>query len=74
MLWIPAGFGHGFAALTETAWVSYKVTDFYNAAGDRTLLWTDPGISMNWPVAAGDAIVSEKDLKGKLLADAEGFD
>ena len=73
MLWIPAGFGHAFLVLSETAGFAYKVTDYYAPAGDRTILWNDPEIGIEWPVAHSDVIVSEKDAKGKLLLDSEVF-
>jgi len=72
-LWIPQGFGHGFAVMSEQAGFSYKVTDYYSPAGERTVLWNDPALGVEWPVPAGDAIVSAKDQQGKLLKDAEVF-
>ncbi len=71
--YIPVGFAHGFAALTEGACFAYKVTDFYEPSGDRTMLWNDPELGIQWPVASEDAIISAKDLQGKLLRDAEVF-
>ncbi len=73
MLWIPAGFGHAFLVLSEEAGFAYKVSDYYLAAGDRTIHWNDPDLGIAWPVAAADAIVSEKDAKGKRLREAELF-
>ena len=73
MLWIPPGFGHAFLTLTDEARFAYKVTDYYSAAGERTILWNDPDLAIAWPVRANEAIVSEKDGRGKLLRDAELF-
>ena len=73
MVWIPEGFGHAFLILSDVAGFAYKVTDYYSAAGERTILWNDPELGIEWPIAASDAIVSEKDVKGKLLRDAEVF-
>lgn len=73
MLWIPAGFGHGFLALTDAAGFAYKVTDYYAPAGERTILWNDPELKIKWPIAEGDAIVSDKDRKGMRLRDADVF-
>ncbi|MGB8029446.1 MAG: dTDP-4-dehydrorhamnose 3,5-epimerase [Terracidiphilus sp.] len=73
MLWIPAGFGHAFLVLSDGTGFAYKVTDYYSPVGERTLLWNDPELGIKWPIAAGDAIVSEKDARGKLLRDAEVF-
>ncbi len=73
MLFIPIGFGHAFAALTESAGFSYKVTDYYSQAGERTILWNDADLAIPWPVGPQDAIVSEKDLGGSALVDAEVY-
>ena len=72
-IYIPAGFAHGFTALTDEACFVYKVTDFYEPSGDRTLLWNDPVIGIKWPVSTEDAIVSAKDLQGKPWNSAEVF-
>jgi dTDP-4-dehydrorhamnose 3,5-epimerase len=73
MLWIPAGFGHAFLVLSDAAGFAYKVTDYYSPAGERTIVWNDPELAIEWPVKAEDAIVSDKDGKGKLLREAEVF-
>ena len=73
MLWIPEGFGHAFLVLSEVAGFAYKVTDYYAPAAERTIVWNDPDLGIEWPIAAGDAIVSEKDRSGKVLRDAEVF-
>lgn len=73
MLWIPSGFGHGFAVLSERARFAYKVTDYYSPAGERTILWNDPTLAIQWPVAVGDAIVSAKDQQGIRFEQAEVF-
>ncbi len=73
MLWIPPGFGHGFLALSDVAGFSYKVTDYYFPAGERTIQWNDPDLSIRWPIEAEQAIVSEKDKKGKLFREAQVY-
>lgn len=73
MVWVPAGFGHGFAALTETVALSYKVTDYYSPKEERTVLWNDPALGIDWGVAADAAILSAKDAVGLPLKDAEVF-
>ena len=73
MLWIPAGFGHAFVVLSETAGFAYKVTDYYSPAGERTIVWNDPDLGIQWPLAAGDVIVSPKDAAGARFRDAEVF-
>jgi dTDP-4-dehydrorhamnose 3,5-epimerase len=73
MLWIPAGFGHGFAALTPRAGFTYKVTDYYSPEGERTLIWNDPDVAIAWPVSESAAIISKKDAQGKRLQEAQVF-
>jgi dTDP-4-dehydrorhamnose 3,5-epimerase len=63
MIWIPKGFAHGFYTLSDSADVHYKVTDFYAPEHERTLLWNDPEIAIDWPLD-GEPILSEKDLAG----------
>lgn len=72
MLWVPPGFGHGFLVLTEFAEVSYKATEFYAPAFERSLLWNDPAIGIDWPLD-GEPTLSNKDKAGSLLADAETY-
>lgn len=70
MLWIPPGFAHGFLVLTATADVAYKATDFYAPQAERTILWNDPSIQIEWPGVRAP-IVSDKDAQGSLLHAAE---
>lgn len=73
MLYIPVGFGHGFAALSAEVGFAYKITDYRYPAGERTMLWNDPELAIPWPVSAEEAIVSEKDGHGKGFREAEVF-
>ncbi|MGA2049383.1 MAG: dTDP-4-dehydrorhamnose 3,5-epimerase [Terracidiphilus sp.] len=73
MLWIPEGFGHAFLALSDEVGFAYKVTDYYSPAGERTIVWNDPELAIQWPIDPSDAIVSDKDQAGSLLRDAEIF-
>ncbi len=73
MLWIPPGFAHGFVALTETLAFAYKVTNYYSAAGERTILWNDPELAVDWPVSEAEAVLSAKDAAGTRFAEAEVF-
>lgn len=73
MVWIPEGFGHGFAALTETVALSYKVTDYYSPQAERCVLWNDPALGIDWSVKPEEAILSAKDAVGVPLAQAEVF-
>jgi dTDP-4-dehydrorhamnose 3,5-epimerase len=72
-LWIPAGFAHGFVALSEGAEVLYKTTDFYHHAAERALRWNDPALGIDWPAGLAP-ILSDKDAAAPRLADAEIFD
>ena len=74
MIYIPAGFAHGFAVLGEEATLVYKVNDYYCPEGERTLLWNDAALAIDWQVEAAEAIVSAKDRAGKPLATAEVFE
>lgn len=74
MLWIPAGFGHGFLVLSEVAGFAYKVTDYYSPAGERTIVWNDPDLAIPWPVPPAAVVVSDKDAAGALLEKAEVFE
>lgn len=74
-LWIPPGFAHGFLVLSDWADVTYKATDYYTPGSERTLLWDDPQIGINWPVEnKGQLVFSPKDLLGVSLMRAEIFD
>jgi dTDP-4-dehydrorhamnose 3,5-epimerase len=66
-LFIPKGFAHGFCVLSERAVFSYKCSDFYAPGNEVTILWDDPDIGIEWPVA--DVILSDKDRQGKSLAE-----
>ncbi len=65
--YVPAGFAHGFCVLSETALFLYKCTAFYNAGAEGGLLWNDPDLGIDWPVA--DPILSEKDSIALRLKD-----
>lgn len=71
-LWIPEGFAHGFVVLSDTAEFLYKTTDYWAPEFERSIVWNDPAIGIDWPFD-GEPLLSGKDLAGKLLADAETF-
>jgi dTDP-4-dehydrorhamnose 3,5-epimerase len=73
LLWIPPGFAHGFLVLSEAAEVLYKATDFYAPLHERTILWNDPAIHIDWP-QTGEPVLSEKDLAGLPLEQAQVFE
>ncbi|WP_105415274.1 dTDP-4-dehydrorhamnose 3,5-epimerase [Neorhizobium sp. T25_27] len=70
-LWLPPGFAHGFCTLTADTVITYKVTDYYSAEHERGLLWNDPELGIEWPVAADKAILSEKDRGQPKLAELQ---
>ena len=73
-LWIPAGFAHGFMALTEGAEFLYKTTDYWAKPHERSIRWNDPALGIDWPVSlVGSPSVNEKDQAGALLTEAELF-
>jgi dTDP-4-dehydrorhamnose 3,5-epimerase len=73
MLWIPAGFAHGFRVISEKAQVLYKATDYYAPEHERTLAWNDPDLKIEWEVE-GEPVVSAKDRRGVAFRDAETFE
>jgi len=74
-LWIPPGFAHGFIVLSEWADVLYKTTDYYAPQWERTLLWNDPALGIDWPLLNDQPpLLSPKDAQGKPLAQAEVFE
>ena len=74
MLWIPAGFAHGFLSLRDDTDLTYKCTDVYAARHERTIVWDDPDLAIAWPLPAGQApLVSPKDVAGQRFASADVF-
>ena len=71
-LWIPEGFAHGFVVLSESADFLYKTTDYYAPEHERSLLWNDPELGIEWPFDEPPQL-SAKDQAGKRLSDAELF-
>ena len=74
-LWVPPGFAHGFYVISEKAEILYKATDYYAPQWERSLLWNDPVLGIDWPMINGALpIMAEKDMKGVLLSEAETYD
>ena len=77
MLWVPAGFAHGFLVVSENAEVQYKTTAYYAPEHERTLLWNDPALGITWPLMGEPAVqptMTDKDRRGTPLASAEAFE
>lgn len=74
-IWVPPGFAHGVYVLSEWAELFYKTSDYYAPQGERTLLWNDPTVGIEWPLVRGQPpVLSPKDLQGLTLEMAELFD
>lgn len=73
MMWVPAGFAHGFLVVSDQAEVQYKTTDYYAPEHERTLLWNDPALAIPWPLAR-EPVMTDKDRRGIPLASAETFE
>ncbi|MDR1064406.1 MAG: dTDP-4-dehydrorhamnose 3,5-epimerase [Azoarcus sp.] len=74
MAWIPPGFAHGFVVLSESADFLYKATEYYAPEYERSILWNDPAIGIEWPLQElGEPLLSAKDKAGLLLKDAEVY-
>lgn len=73
-LWVPPGFAHGFYVTSESAEFVYKCTDYYAPDHERSLLWNDPAIGIEWPLVDGaQPVLSDKDAAASLLADADTY-
>jgi len=72
IVWIPAGFAHGFVVLSDSAEFLYKTTDYWAPEHERCIRWNDSSLAIDWPVS-GNVLVSAKDAQGVAFADAEVF-
>jgi len=74
MLWVPPGFAHGFYVTSPQAEFVYKCTDYYAPEHERSLLWNDKDLNINWPILQGtEPELSEKDTKGIKFKEAEYY-
>ena len=71
-LWIPPGFAHGFVVLSDTAEFLYSVTDYWAPEHERCIIWNDPAINIDWPIAEAP-VLSDKDARGLKLSEAEVY-
>lgn len=71
-LWVPPGFAHGFVVLSVTADFLYKTTDYYAPEYERSILWNDPALNIDWKFT-GEPVLSAKDIAGVPLEKAEVF-
>lgn len=71
-LWVPPGFAHGFVVLSESAQFLYKTTDYWFPEHERSIVWNDPEIGIEWPIDF-EPLLAAKDAAGKRLAEAEHF-
>jgi dTDP-4-dehydrorhamnose 3,5-epimerase len=72
MFWVPPGCAHGFLTLSASAEVLYKATDYYAPEHERSLLWNDPDLAIDWPLAT-PPLLAAKDAAGIPLRDAEVY-
>lgn len=69
MLYIPAGFAHGFLVISDVAELQYKTTEEYSTENERGIIWNDPDLNINWGI--DNPVISEKDKKLPYLKDAD---
>ena len=72
MMWVPPGFAHGFLTMSDTADFLYKTTDYWFPRHERTLLWNDPVLGIDWPLT-GAPILAAKDAAGTPFSSAECY-
>ncbi len=73
LVWIPPGFAHGFYVMSESADFVYKCTEYYAPEFERSLLWNDPSLKIEWPIGDTAPTLSAKDKAGFVLSSAEVF-
>ena len=73
-LFVPRGFAHGFAVLSEEVIFAYKCDNTYMPSHERGIAFNDPALGINWKIDLSQVLLSEKDKKNPLFKDAELFD
>jgi dTDP-4-dehydrorhamnose 3,5-epimerase len=74
MFWVPPGFAHGFYVLSDQAEFVYKCTDFYAPEHERSIIWNDPDLNIEWPLDGTEPVLSAKDCEGIIFKEAECYD
>jgi len=69
-IWVPEGFAHGFLVVSETAEFLYKTTDYWYPEYERSIVWNDPDLAINWPLS-GEPLLAKKDAEACLFGAAE---
>jgi dTDP-4-dehydrorhamnose 3,5-epimerase len=72
MAWIPSGFAHGYLVLSDFAEVLYKATGYYAPEHERSIVWNDSDLAIDWPLT-GTPVLSAKDAAGVRFRDAEAY-
>jgi dTDP-4-dehydrorhamnose 3,5-epimerase len=76
-LWVPPGFAHGFLVTSNSAEMVYKCTDYYAPQDEHSLLWNDPALGIDWPLAElgiAEPVLSAKDRDGRPFAEAAVYE
>lgn len=71
-IWVPPGFAHGFVVISDMAECLCRATDFWYPEHERSILWSDPDIGVDWPIEFAP-ILAPRDEAGKLLYEAEHY-
>lgn len=72
IIWIPPGFAHGFQVISNTAKIAYKCSNYYSKNHERTILWNDKELNIDWPISK-DIVISQKDQNAQTFKNAEKF-
>ena len=73
-IWIPPGCAHGFLVLSEFAYCTYKVTEYYSSKDEQCIIWNDPDLNIDWQLKNINPKISSKDLEGKYLKQAKIYE
>jgi len=73
-MYIPPGFAHGFYVLSDEIDIFYKCTDYYHPESEKSILWNDPQLSIDWPLKDGEVFLSEKDKSALPLSKMDSSD